>query len=155
MQAAFGNDFEELIFPPAADQRTQLRVLWKSLKRGQTAAELSDGMLRFLLLLTILVSPDPAPLIAIDEPEMGLHPAMLPIVAEYAVAAAQKTQVVLTTHSPQFLNAFTETRPAITVAMWEQGETVLKQLSEESLDYWLQEYSLGALFTSGELEELV
>lgn len=154
MRAAFGNEFEELLFPPAADQRTQLRVIWKSLKRGQSAAELSDGMLRFLLLLTILASPSPAPLIAIDEPEMGLHPSMLPIVAEYAVAATERTQVILTTHSPQFLNAFTETRPTITIAMCAQGETHLKNLNAQALDYWLKEYSLGTLFTSGELEDL-
>ncbi|HIE01267.1 MAG TPA: chromosome segregation protein SMC [Thiotrichaceae bacterium] len=155
MRSAFGNEFEELLFPPAADQRTQLRVIWKSLKRGQSAAELSDGMLRFLLLLTILASPSPAPLIAIDEPEMGLHPAMLPIVAEYAVGAADKTQVILTTHSPQLLNAFTDTRPTITVAMCDQGETHLNNLTDEALDYWLKEYALGTLFTSGELEDLV
>jgi len=154
MQAAFGNEFEELLFPPAADQRTQLRVIWKSLKRGQSAAELSDGMLRFLLLLTIFASPSPASLIAIDEPEMGLHPSMLPVVAEYAVAATDKTQVILTTHSPQFLNAFTETRPTITIAMCDQGETHLKNLNAQALDYWLKEYSLGTLFTSGELEDL-
>ena len=153
MRTAFGNDFEELMFPPAADQRTQLRVMWKSLQRGQSAAELSDGMLRFLLLLTILASPSPAPLIAIDEPEMGLHPAMLPIVAEYAITAAEKAQVILTTHSPQFLNAFTETQPTITVAICEQGKTHLKNLNAQALDYWLQEYSLGTLFISGELED--
>ncbi len=153
MRAAFGNEFEELMFPPAADQRTQLRVLWKSLQRGQSAAELSDGTLRFLFLLTVLAAP--APLTAIDEPELGLHPAMLPIVAEYAVAAADTAQIILTTHSPQFLDAFTDTQPTITVALSEQGETRLKNLNGEALAYWLEKYSLGTLFTSGELEDLV
>lgn len=105
MKAAYGDDFEELVFPPAADQRIQLRVRWKSLKREQTAADLSDGTLRFLFLLTVLASPSPAALVAIDEPETGLHPAMLPIVAEYAVDASSRTQVILTTHSPQLLDA--------------------------------------------------
>jgi len=152
MRAAFGDDFEELTFPPAADQRIQLRVRWKSLKREQSAADLSDGTLRFLLLLTILASPSPPPLIAIDEPETGLHPSMLPIIAEYAVDAATRTQVIFTTHSPQFLDAFTDTKPTTTVAKWENGETILKVLEGEQLDYWLKEYSLGALFKSGELE---
>jgi len=153
MRAAFGNEFEELMFPPAADQRIQLRILWKSLQRGQSATELSDGTLRFLFMLTVLSAP--APLTAIDEPELGLHPAMLPIVAEYAVAAAETTQILLTTHSPQFLDAFTDTQPTITVALSEQGETRLKTLNGEALAYWLEKYSLGTLFTSGELEDLV
>ena len=110
MRAAFGEDFEELVFPPAADQRVQLRVRWKSLQREQSAADLSDGTLRFLFLLAVLASPSPAPLIAIDEPETGLHPSMLPIVAEYAVDASSRTQVIFTTHSPQFLDAFRETK---------------------------------------------
>ena len=152
MTAAFGDDFEEIVFPPAADQRIQLRVRWKSLKREQSAADLSDGTLRFLFLLTVLASPDPAPLIAIDEPETGLHPSMLPVVAEYAVDAAQRSQVVLTTHSPQLLDAFKDHTPTTTVALWQDGQTVLKMLEKEALGEWLKEYSLGSLFKTGELE---
>lgn len=154
MRAAFGDDFEELIFPPAADQRIQLRVRWKSLKREQSAAELSDGTLRFLFLLTVLASPSLAPIIAIDEPETGLHPSMLPLIAEYAVEAAKRSQVILTTHSPQFLDAFIETKPTTTIAKWANGETTLQTLSNENLNYWLKEFSLGNLFSSGELEQM-
>jgi predicted ATPase len=81
MTTALPDDFEKLSFPPAEDGRTQLRVRRKHRKRADSSADLSDGTLRFLLLLAILGSPDPAPLIAIDEPETGLHPRMLPIVA--------------------------------------------------------------------------
>ncbi|MGI9106473.1 MAG: AAA family ATPase [Pyrinomonadaceae bacterium] len=154
MRAAFGDDYEEIVFPPAADQRIQLRVRWRSLKREQSAADLSDGTLRFLLLMTVLAGPDPPPVIAIDEPETGLHPAMLPIVAEHAVDAALRSQVVLSTHSPQLLDAFTETQPTTTVIRWENGETVLQNLDGEELRYWLREYTLGALFKSGELEQM-
>lgn len=154
MRAAFGDDFEELVFPPAADQRIQLRVRWKSLKREQSAADLSDGTLRFLFLLAVLASPDPAPVIAIDEPETGLHPSMLPIIAEYAVQASKKAQIFFTTHSPQFLDAFTDTKPLTTVVHRVDGATQLKTLDEEQLKTWLQEYTLGSLFRSGELEEM-
>ncbi|WP_309708855.1 AAA family ATPase, partial [Armatimonas sp.] len=65
MMAAFGDDFDELVFPPASDQRVQMRIRWKSLKREQSAADLSDGTLRFLFLLAVLANPEPAPLIAI------------------------------------------------------------------------------------------
>ena len=58
MFAAFGDDFDELIFPPAADQRIQMRVRWKTLKREQSTADLSDGILRFLFLLTVLAGPN-------------------------------------------------------------------------------------------------
>ena len=152
MRAAFGDDFEELVFPPAADQRIQLRVRWKTLSREQSAADLSDGTLRFLFLLTVLASPNPAPLIAIDEPETGLHPLMLPIVAEYAVDASERTQVILTTHSPQLLDAFKDVIPKTTVVKWAEGETVLQNVEGERLNLWLKEYSLGSLFSSGELE---
>jgi predicted ATPase len=154
MQAAFGDDFDELVFPPASDQRIQMRIRWKSLKREQSAAELSDGTLRFLFLLTVLASPSPAPIIAIDEPETGLHPSMLPLVAEYAVDAATRSQVILTTHSPQFLDGFVGTMPTTTVTKWENGETILLTLKGEDLDYWLKEYSMGSLFKSGELEQM-
>ena len=155
MRAAFGEDFDELVFPPAADQRTQLRVRWKTLKREQSAADLSDGTLRFLFLLTVLASPDPAPLIAIDEPETGLHPSMLQLVAEYAADAAERTQVILTTHSPQFLDAFKGFSPKITVTKWSEGQTFLKSLDGEMLAGWLKEYSLGSLQLSGELENFL
>ncbi len=155
MRAAFGDDFEELVFPPAADERIQLRVRWKTLKREQSASELSDGTLRFLMLLTILSSPAAAPVIAIDEPETGLHPAMLPIIAEYAVDAAERSQIIFTTHSPDFLDAFGDFTPATSVVVWENGETVIRRLEEERLQYWLREYSLGKLFTSGELEGMI
>ena len=140
------------MFPPAADQRIQLRVRWKTLSREQSAADLSDGTLRFLFLLTVLASPNPAPLIAIDEPETGLHPSMLPIIAEYAVDASERTQVILTTHSPQLLDAFEDVIPKTTVVKWVEGKTVLQNVGGEQLEHWLTEYSLGSLFRSGELE---
>ncbi len=155
MRAAFGSDYEKLVFTPdAGDQRVQMKVRWRSLQRAQSTADLSDGTLRFLLLMTILSAPDPPMLIAIDEPETGLHPSMFPIIAEYAVEASSRTQVVFTTHSPQFLDAFTDIKPTTTVARWENGETFLHTLKGEQLNYWLAEYSLGTLFHDGDLEAI-
>jgi predicted ATPase len=153
MTAAFGRDYEGITFPPAADQRIQFCVNWHSLSVPQSTAILSDGILRFLLLIAILANPEPGDLIAIDEPETGLHPSMLPIIAELAADAAERTQVVFTTHSPQFLDAFTEA-PTTTVAEWVDGETRLSVLPEEELQRWLKEFSLGSLYRSGELEAM-
>ena len=155
MFAAFGIDYDKFIFPPdAGDQRVQMRLRWKTLSRDQSTADLSDGTLRFLFLITVLAAPNPPPLIAIDEPETGLHPSMLPIIAEFAVEASRRTQVIFTTHSDQFLDAFRDTKPTTTVAKWENGETTLTTLNGEELDYWLKDYTLGSLFRSGELENM-
>jgi len=154
LRAAFGRDYEELAFPPAADQRVQLRLRWRSLQSGQPAANLSDGTLRFILLVAILANPEPGDLIAIDEPETGLHPSMFPILAELAAEAAERTQVIFTTHSPQFLDAFRDEPPTTTVAEWVEGETRLSTIDGEELKRWLESYSLGSLFRSGSLEGL-
>jgi predicted ATPase len=152
MKAAFGEDFEELTFPPAADQRVQLRLRWRSLESAQSAADLSDGTLRFLFLVAALANPEPGRLVAIDEPEVGLHPSMLAVVADLALQAADRTQVILSTHSPQLLDAFGEEPIATTVVQSKDGETKLTTLDREELARWLKEFSLGALFKSGELE---
>ncbi len=123
-------------------------------KTGPVHADLSDGTLRFLFLMTVLAAPNPPPLIAIDEPEAGLHPSMMPIIAKFAAEAATRTQVILTTHSDRFLDAFRDTKPTMTVTKLENGETILKTIPEETLGYWVQGYTLGSLFRSGELEEM-
>ncbi|MBF0536839.1 MAG: AAA family ATPase [Nitrospirae bacterium] len=161
MSAAFDGDFDELIFPPAADNRIQMRVQWKSLKRSCSSADMSDGTLRFLTLLTILestkrssVNTDPPSIVAIDEPELGLHPYLLSIIAEYAVEASRHAQVIFTTHSPQFLDAFEEDVPTVTCVNIENGETILKTLKGETLSRWLEDYSLGTLFKNGDLDAI-
>ncbi len=154
MRAGFGDQFEGLVFQPAAAQQIQLAVQWRSSKGPHAGQDLSDGTLRFLFLLTVLASPEPATLIAIDEPEVGLHPSMLPIVAEYAAEAAGRTQVVMTSHSPVFLDAFSQVPADVTLLHWEDGSTRLFPLPPETLSKWLEQYRLGELFTSGELEAL-
>jgi predicted ATPase len=110
--------------------------------------------LRYLFLLAVLGDPNPPSVIAIDEPEIGLHPSMLPVIAEYAKVASQRTQVILTTHSPDFLNAFSEMSPQVTVCHWEEGETSLHALEPHDVASWLEHYRLGELFTRGALDLL-
>ena len=152
MKAGFGEEYTDLQFQPAAAQQTQLAVQWKSSSRPHAGSDLSDGTLRFLFLLTVLAHPEPAALVAINEPEVGLHPSMLPIVAEYAAVDSEKTQVVLTSHSPEFLDAFTELSPDVTQCHWEDGQTLLSQIDESVLGRWLEQYRLGHIFTRGDLD---
>jgi len=154
MKVAYGDDFEKFVFPPAADGRIQLRIRWKSLDRPQSTSDLSDGTIRFLFLITVLANPNPPTLIAIDEPETGLHPSMLPIIAELAADAAIKSQIIITTHSAELLDAFTKYKPTTTIAKWENGKTTLSVVSEKTLESWIKEYTLGKIFKSGELEAL-
>jgi predicted ATPase len=155
MTAAFPDDYDKLTFPPAEDGRTQMRVRRKHRKRADSAADLSDGTLRFLLLITILGSTDPAPLIAIDEPETGLHPRMLPIIAEVAANAATKIQVILSTHSPKLLDAFSEDLPTTTIVTSNGSETELKTIEGKELTRWVENYSLGKFAFSGEAEAVL
>jgi hypothetical protein len=80
---------------------------------------------------------------------------MLPIIAEYAAEAASRTQVVMASHSPVFLDAFSEIEPHVTLVHWEEGQTHLFPLTPEAMKKWLGAYRLGQLFTSGDLEALV
>jgi predicted ATPase len=155
MSAAFPNDYDKLVFPPEADGRTQLRVRRKHRKRNDSSADLSDGTLRFLLLMTILGSPDPAPLIAIDEPETGLHPRMMSLVAEVAENAARKSQVIFSTHSPSFLDAFDDEPPTTTIVSMEGSETVLKTIAGDELKKWIDDYSLSKFVFSGEADAVL
>ena len=155
MSAAFPNDYEALAFPPEADGRTQLRVRRKHRNRADSSADLSDGTLRFLLLMTILGSPDPAPLIAIDEPETGLHPRMMSLVAEVAGNAARKSQIIFSTHSPSFLDAFDDEPPTTTIVTMEDSETVLKTIAGEELKRWIEDYWLSKFVFSGEADAVL
>lgn len=154
MRAGFGNEFDRIDFQPAASQQIQLAVQWKSSSEPHAGQDLSDGTLRFLFLLTVLAQPEPPTLIALEEPDIGLHPSMLSIIAEFAEAAAEKSQIVITTHSPDFLDCFSAKSPTVTLCNWESGRTRLYNLESENLATWLAKYRLGHMFTSGELDSI-
>jgi len=115
------------------------------------AYRLSDGTLRWLALLAILLNPTPAPVTCIEEPELGLHPDAIHILADLLVEASTRTQLIVTTHSDALLDAFTETPEVVCVCEKVEGSTVIKRLDKERLKVWLAEYSLGHLWMSGEI----
>ena len=115
------------------------------------ATRLSDGTLRYLCLLAILCDPEPPPLICIEDPELGLHPDILPKVADLLRAAAERTQLIVTTHSDILVDAMTSTPDAVVVCSKVQGQTRMERLKPEDLAVWLEKYRLGELWISGEI----
>ena len=75
----------------------QLWIREKGLKSPVPATRLSDGTLRYLALLSILCHPKPPPLVCIEEPELGLHPDIIPVVAKLLKSASERTQFIITT----------------------------------------------------------
>ncbi len=115
------------------------------------ATRLSDGTLRYLCLLAILCDPKPPPLICIEEPELGLHPDILPKIADLLIEASRRTQLIVTTHSDILVDAMTEQPESVMVCEKRDGQTHIERLSAENLSVWLEKYRLGELWTRGEL----
>ncbi len=113
---------------------------------------LSDGVLRFICLATLLLQPkDLMPqTIFIDEPELGLHPFALNVLAGLIRSVSADRQLIVATQSPEFLNAFTA--EAIVVADRNNGQTTLKRLNSSELKLWLEKYTLSELWQMNYLE---
>ena len=129
----------------------EVMVHEKGMETPLHAIRLSDGTLRFMCLLAILCHPEPPPLICIEEPELGLHPDILPTVAKLLVDASRRTQLIVTTHSEILVSEFTDTPQYVVICENNSQGTRLRRLAEEPLKKWLQDYSLGELWTSGEI----
>ncbi len=112
---------------------------------------LSDGSLRYLCLLAVLCNPNPPPVVSIEEPEIGLHPDVIPEVAALLVEASTRSQIFVTTHSDILIDALTETPEAVIVCEKFEGATRLKRLDATELKKWLKDYQLGELWVKGEI----
>lgn len=97
------------------------------------ATRLSDGTLRYLCLLAILCDPAPPKLICLEEPELGLHPDLLPTLADLLIRASRRTQLIVTTHSEILVDAFTETPEHVLICEKHQGVTGLKRLNSQAV----------------------
>jgi len=115
------------------------------------ATRLSDGTLRYLCLLAILCQPTPPPLVCIEEPELGLHPDVLPILADLMKEASSRCQLVVTTHSDVLVDAMTDQPESILVCERSTEGTMLTRLNADDLQPWLENYRLGELWTRGDL----
>ncbi|MDZ8108651.1 MAG: AAA family ATPase [Nostoc sp. DedQUE12a] len=115
------------------------------------ATRLSDGTLRYLCLLTILSHPSPPPLVCIEEPEVGLHPDILPTIAELLIQASKRTQLVVTTHSDSLVSGLSEYPESVIVCERDQKGSHLHRQEPKRLEKWLEKYSLGDLWRMGQI----
>jgi predicted ATPase len=115
------------------------------------ATRLSDGTLRWLMLLIVLLDPAPPPVICIEEPELGLHPDMIPTLADLLREASTRTQLIITTHSQSLVECFSDDPESVCVCEKADGATRIRRLDGERLKVWLQDYSLGQLWASGQI----
>jgi predicted ATPase len=113
--------------------------------------QLSDGTLRFLWLTTVLLSPEPPPLILIDEPEVSLHPELQKILAALLQDASARTQIIVATHSPELIRWLQPDE--VVVIDKDEGKSTFTWASDPSLDLaaWLKEYTLADLWDMGNL----
>ncbi len=122
-------------------------------QRGFTipASRMSDGTLRFLTLLVILLHPSPPPLVCIEEPELGLHPDAIVAIGKLIKEASTRTQLIVTTHSRILIDAFQESPEDVLVVSRDNGSTTMKRLESRQLNEFLVDYSLSNLWSSGEI----
>ena len=144
--------FDDFALEPLARNKDKIRLEWKH--RGTdayfNASSLSDGSLRFIALTTLLLQPEylrPS-VILLDEPELGLHPYAIELLASLVQQASVKAQVILATQSPLLLDHFEP--EDVLVADRKDGRTEFNRLKGERLEKWLQRYSLGQLWEKNE-----
>lgn len=136
--------FDEFILKPNKNEKVSLRWRQKGSDYPLKPHHLSDGTLRFICLTTALLQPDPPSTIIIDEPELGLHPYAIEILAELIKATSKKTQLIVSTQSPALVDYFDP--EDIIVVNRENGASVFERLSKRDLSSWLEDYSLGDLW---------
>lgn len=115
------------------------------------ANRLSDGTLRMLSMISVLLHHSPPPLVIIEEPELGLHPDMMPMLAELLKDCATRAQVLVTTHSNLLVDAIRDADAILVCDKDETGSSTIRRLDAEALKPWLEEFSLGHLWRSGEI----
>lgn len=97
------------------------------------ASRLSDGTLRFLALLTVLLHPFPRPVVVIEEPELGIHPDLLPTIAKLLMEASARMQLIVTTHSDILVDALTPMPESVLFCDKTDGETVVRRATHAEI----------------------
>jgi predicted ATPase len=145
--APFFDDFQLHTVQRGAESMVSLT--WKQIGSDYifSPGHFSDGTIRFLCLVTALVQPKPPTTIVLDEPELGLHPEALMVLAGLVRAESKRMQIVMATQSPQLVSEF-EPEQIITVDQV-NGSSQFNRLHAEALADWLNEFTLGELWQKG------
>lgn len=128
-----------------------VQVFFQEGRYAMPATRLSDGTLRYLCLLAVLCHPSPPPLVCIEEPELGLHPDVMPGLGDLLKEASSRTQLIVTTHSEVLVDSLTRSPEDVIVCEKQDGQTVMRRLEGSALQDWLQKYALGQLWRRGEI----
>ena len=148
LQIAFPG-FRELKFPVVGAGQITMAWYQDGLSGPLYPGELSEGTLRFLWLITVLLSPEPSPITLIDEPEVSLHPELLKLLAGLLQDAACRGQVIVATHSTDLVRWLQPDE--VLVLDKTDGQTSLTWADSLDLEEWLREYTLGELWLMGTL----
>lgn len=142
--APFFDDF--LLEAESSGPAELVRLEWqqKGIPTPLQPHQFSDGTIRFICLVTALLQPRPPTTIVIDEPELGLHPFALGVLANLLRQTAEQTQIIISTQSPPLLDAFDA--QDIIVVDREAGASTFRRLDSATLKEWLEEYSLGQIW---------
>jgi predicted ATPase len=138
--------FKDFVLRPNPLNEDNIRLEWndKYSDKTFTANELSDGSLRFICMATLLLQKNLPKMILLDEPELGLHPSAITILAGLLRKASKRSQVIVSTQSVSLVNEFDA--EDIIVVENKDAETTFKRLEPEKLETWLNDYALGDLW---------
>lgn len=138
--------FDDFLLRDSLDNPDETLLEWR--QKGSDypfhPSQISDGTLRFICLATALLQPNPPSTILLDEPELGLHPYALTLLAGLIQKASKQTQVIVSTQSAALIDHFEP--EDIVVVERQNGESIFKRLNKADLKVWLEDYSLGELW---------
>ncbi len=138
--------FDHFVLEPDPIRNDQIRLRWRHRDNDMfaDASMLSDGTLRFICLATALLQPNAPAVILIDEPELGLHPYAVHLLAEMLQAVSVDRQIIVATQSVTLLDQLQ--LDDVLVADRADGQTVIHRPNTGDLDRWIERYSLGELW---------
>ncbi len=138
--------FDKFKLEPSATNDSLIRIEWQEKGNDKyfNAHHFSDGTLRMICLITILLQPTLPTTIIIDEPELGLHPYAIFILSELIKSVEEESQIILSTQSVTLINHFTP--EDLIVVDKENNESTFKRPNAEELEVWLEDYTLGEIW---------